>query len=72
MELKDISDTFGEKFLISSTDPNRLNICYLCVAASTDDHHKWIKTINNILQNQNDFLKAIQNPINYQNQNQTG
>lgn len=58
----------NNRFLLKSTDPNRPELNnYICNAATVDQNHEWLETIRKILQNQNDFLKAIQSPIEYQN-----
>ncbi|XP_055846907.1 triple functional domain protein isoform X2 [Episyrphus balteatus] len=58
----------NNRFLLKSTDPHRPDLYnYVCNAATVDQNHEWLETIRNILQNQNDFLKAIQSPIEYQN-----
>ncbi|GLH09852.1 Triple functional domain protein [Gryllus bimaculatus] len=54
------------KFVIKSTDPRKPNVSYTCQASSKESCEEWVSTIQNILQSQNDFLKAIQYPIQYQ------
>lgn len=54
-------------FILQSTDPNRPeSFGLVCQDASQEVLDKWVTTINNILQTQKDFLKAIQSPIAYQ------
>jgi hypothetical protein len=65
MTLQDIEDSGGKKFLIRSTDPQRSNISFICLAPSVENHNEWVRTINHQLQKQFDFLKAIQRPIDY-------
>ncbi|XP_018325506.1 triple functional domain protein isoform X1 [Agrilus planipennis] len=55
-----------ETFTLRSTDPNKPIVAFTCQAYSPDMQQQWIATINNILQTQKDFLKAIQSPIAYQ------
>jgi triple functional domain protein len=72
MALKDLSDpTNGNRFSISSTDPQRSQISFICSTMTLENHNEWLNTITNILQTQNDFLKAIQSPIAYQKEQQT-
>lgn len=54
------------RLLLRSTDPQRQDISYIIITETTEQFHEWMETINNILQTQHDFLKAIQSPIQYQ------
>lgn len=59
--------TSADSFVLQSTDPNKPNsFGVICQDSSPENLEKWITTINNILQTQKDFLKAIQSPIAYQ------
>lgn len=53
-------------FTIKSTDPNKPSLGFVCQASTIESFGQWVSTINNILQTQKDFLKAIQSPIAYQ------
>lgn len=65
MTIQDIEDSGGKKFLICSTDPQRSNISFICMAPTTELHNDWVRTINQQLQKQFDFVNAIKNPIEY-------
>lgn len=65
MTLQDIEDSGGKKFLICSTDPQRSNISFICIAPTVVNHNEWVRTINHQLQKQFDFVNAIKNPIDY-------
>lgn len=57
----------SDGFILQSTDPHRPQFMGLiCQDSSPEYLDKWVTTINNILQTQKDFLKAIQSPIAYQ------
>ncbi|XP_055538298.1 triple functional domain protein isoform X2 [Wyeomyia smithii] len=67
MTLQDLSDqTNGNRFSLCSIDPQRSSLSFICTAPTIELHNEWLNTIRNILQTQNDFLKAIQSPIAYQ------
>lgn len=59
-----------QRFELRSTDPNRGDTAILVHAQSPEQYREWVDNINNILQSQHDFLKAIQSPIAYQLQQQ--
>lgn len=65
MTLQKIEDSGGIKFIISSTDPQRLSISFVCMAPSIELHNDWVRTINYQLEKQSDFVNAIKNPIEY-------
>lgn len=65
MTLQKMEDANGKRFLICSTDPQRSNISFICMAPSPELHDEWVITINHQLQKQNDFVNAIKNPIDY-------
>lgn len=52
-------------FILESNDPNR-SIGFICQAPTEELQEQWLTTIQDILQTQTDFLKAIQSPIAYQ------
>lgn len=55
------------RFELRSTDPNRSDTSFVLVQTqSVEQYREWVDNINNILQSQHDFLKAIQSPIAYQ------
>lgn len=54
------------KFILRSTDPKKPNLSYVCQTTSKESRDEWIGQLQNILQTQKDFLKAIQSPIKYQ------
>lgn len=57
----------NNRFLVKSTDPHRSEtVSYTCTASTPEQNREWLETIQNILQSQVDFLKAIQSPIAYQ------
>lgn len=65
MTLQETEDSGGKKILICSTDPQRSNISFICIAPSPELHSEWVRTINQQLQKQFDFVNAIKNPIDY-------
>lgn len=65
MTLQDIEDAGGKKFLICSTDPQRSGVSFICMAPTTELHVEWVRTINQQLKKQSDFVNAIKNPIDY-------
>ena len=73
------------KFVVKSTDPRHSSMsnssssssvacnsqwAFVCHAPSPEATCEWVETIKQILQSQKDFLKAIQSPIKYQNEQQ--
>lgn len=74
------------KFVVKSTDPRHTtgpagagagngpcsaaNAAFVCHAPSAELTAEWVETIKQILQSQRDFLRAIQSPIKYQNEQQ--
>lgn len=60
--------TNSDAFTLLSTDPNKPTQGFICQAGTPELHKRWVATLDNILQRQKDFLKAIQSPIQYQNQ----
>lgn len=69
MTLQDLSDqTNGNRFSLCSIDPQRSSLSFICTAPTPELHSEWLNTMRMILQKQNDFLKAIQSPIAYQNE----
>ena len=56
------------KFVIHSTDPRKPNLSYMCQASSKEKHDEWLSALKCQLQTQKDFLKAIQSPIVWQNE----
>jgi triple functional domain protein len=65
MTLQEFEDASGKKFLICSTDPQRSNINFNCMAPTIELHNEWVRTINHQLQKQFDFINAIKNPIEF-------
>jgi len=75
-------DVTGEpvKFVVKSTDPRHSSggtgssgnqhCTFVCYGPSQEATSEWVETIKQILQSQRDFLKAIQSPIKYQNEQQ--
>lgn len=53
-------------FIIKSTDPKRPPLWFVCHAHSAESRSEWLQNLRQILQTQQDFLKAIQSPIAYQ------
>ena len=43
---------------------------FVCYGPNNEATCEWVDTIKQILQSQRDFLKAIQSPIKYQNEQQ--
>uniref|UniRef100_W4VRC9 Putative triple functional domain ptprf n=1 Tax=Corethrella appendiculata TaxID=1370023 RepID=W4VRC9_9DIPT len=67
MTLHDQSDqTNGNRFLLSSSDPQRSNISFICSTLTPEQFDEWLNTIRHILEEQKNILRAIQNPIAYQ------
>ncbi|PSN40489.1 hypothetical protein C0J52_05229 [Blattella germanica] len=58
------------KFVINSTDPRKPNLSYTCQASSKEKRDEWVSALKSQLQTQKDFLKAIQSPIAWQNEQQ--
>lgn len=70
------------KFVVKSTDPRHTSTsgsttsssgahcAFVCHAPNPEATNEWVETIKQILQSQRDFLKAIQSPIKYQNEQQ--
>merc|ERR1712071_592686 len=66
------------KFVVKSTDPRHhpsassgsSSTARSCYAPAQEATSEWVETIKQILQSQRDFLKAIQSPIKYQNEQQ--
>jgi triple functional domain protein len=54
-------------FKIKSTDPNRSNIIYICLAPDQQTRERWKGCIRRQLQVQQDFLRALQDPVGYHN-----
>ncbi|XP_043215264.1 kalirin-like isoform X2 [Amphibalanus amphitrite] len=54
------------KFRLSSTDPQKPNVSWVCQMASVDERNEWVRELRSMLQTQQNFLKAIQSPIAYQ------
>lgn len=54
------------RFSLSSTDPQRPQICYIIKTQSIEQYREWVDTIKSILETQYDLLKALQSPIEYQ------
>ncbi|XP_031347696.1 triple functional domain protein-like [Photinus pyralis] len=63
---KMVLNTLDDGFTVRSTDPGKPNLAFTCQTSSPELLEQWITTIDNILQTQKDFLKAIQSPIAYQ------
>ncbi|KAF5295457.1 hypothetical protein FQR65_LT10445 [Abscondita terminalis] len=63
---KMVLTTLEDSFTVRSTDPAKPNLAFSCQASSLELQEQWVTTIDNILQTQKDFLKAIQSPIAYQ------
>lgn len=55
-----------KRLLIRSSDPQRQEVCYIITPQSDEQFQQWMGTITNILQTQQDFVRAIQSPIAYQ------
>lgn len=55
-----------KRLLIRSSDPQRQEVCYIIIPQSDEQFQQWMGTITNILQTQQDFVRAIQSPIAYQ------
>ena len=53
-------------FTLNLIDPNKTHLGIVCQAATPELQAHWVTTVDNILQKQKDFLKAIQSPIAYQ------
>lgn len=59
-------DSSDGSFIIKSTDPKRPPLWFVCHAHSAESRSEWLQNLRQILQTQQDFLKAIQSPIAYQ------
>ena len=53
------------KFVIRSNDPARDELRIVCQAEDESSRNLWTGIIKKQLQTQNDFLKALQAPIDY-------
>lgn len=60
MVMEELSD---RQLLLRSTDPQRHELSFILTTQTDEQHREWMDNINNLLQKQNDFLKAIQSPI---------
>lgn len=47
-----------------------IHAAFVCHGLTQDATGEWVETIKQILQSQRDFLRAIQSPIKYQNEQQ--
>lgn len=54
----------------SGSGASGAHCAFVCHALSPEATNEWVETIKQILQSQRDFLKAIQSPIKYQNEQQ--
>lgn len=63
MKIEKLSDN---RFLLRSTDPQRQELCFVLTTQTPEQYREWVDKIDNILDKQHDFLKAIQSPIAYQ------
>lgn len=63
MKIEKLSDN---RFLLRSTDPQRQELCFVLTTQTQEQYREWVDKIDNILDKQHDFLKAIQSPIAYQ------
>ena len=54
----------------SSASSSSTSWAFVCHGPSQEATCEWVDTIKQILQSQKDFLKAIQSPIKYQNEQQ--
>lgn len=59
-------DSSDGSFIIKSTDPRRPPLWFVCQAHSPESRFEWLQNLRQILQTQQNFLKAIQSPIAYQ------
>lgn len=55
------------RFELRSTDPHSSEYSMLVQTQSAEQHREWVSTIDNELQKQHNFLKALQNPIEHGN-----
>lgn len=62
-KIEELSDN---RFSLSSTDPQRPQLCYIISTQSSEQYNEWVDMIKNILERQYDLLKALQSPIEYQ------
>lgn len=66
MELEEVLNT--RAFVINSVVPKneqRPKLSYYCRPPNEDKFHKWLETINNILESQLNFGVALENPGAY-------
>ncbi|XP_065568426.1 triple functional domain protein-like isoform X2 [Artemia franciscana] len=54
------------KFILKSTDPRGSSLSISCHCVNQAQLDEWVEPLNNLLQKQRDFLRAIQSPIDYQ------
>ena len=63
MAVEQINDaTNGDRFIIRSTDPMRQGLSFICSTGSQELHREWYDIMMQILQTQQNFLTALQNP----------
>lgn len=56
------------RILFRSTDPQRQDVSFVLMAETHDEYREWVDTLDNIREEQNDFLTAIQDPITHHQQ----
>jgi hypothetical protein len=62
LTVKDESDTNTYKLIITSTDPRRSNVSITLIAQSVDQHKNWLEKIEQILEDQRNFLRLLVKP----------
>lgn len=65
--VEQVDDGDPLKFLIKSTDPKKPTVSYVCQASDKANRDEWIENLRKIRQTHEEFIRAIQSPIKYQN-----
>ncbi|XP_016988469.1 triple functional domain protein-like [Drosophila rhopaloa] len=64
MQMKELGDC---RFQIKSTDPKIPEMTIICQAASPENYAGWRDMLNKILQQQNDLIFMLSNPLSTKN-----
>lgn len=61
-----MTPTADNRFELRATDPLRADTHFVLQMQSPEQYTEWVETISELLQAQNNFLKAIADPIKHQ------
>ncbi|XP_023037486.1 rho guanine nucleotide exchange factor 25 isoform X3 [Drosophila willistoni] len=62
MQIKELGDC---RFQIKSTDPNKPEVVMICQASSKERYAEWWGMLEKILEQQNELINILSNPIQY-------